>query len=73
MLASYASLHLWLIDQVLSVGTECDIAMLTVEDPSFWEDLGPVRFGQLPKLQEAVTVIGCACWHLPSTNLAVLL
>ena len=35
-------------------------AMLTVEDPSFWEDLKPVRFGQLPKLQDAVVVIGWA-------------
>ena len=33
-------------------------AMLTVEDPAFWEDLNPVRFGQLPKLQDAVVVIG---------------
>jgi hypothetical protein len=46
------------VAQVLAVGTECDIAMLTVEDPRFWEGLEPVRFGSLPRLQESVTVIG---------------
>ncbi|CAL5228784.1 g11976 [Coccomyxa viridis] len=43
---------------VLAVGTECDIAMLTVEDEAFWEGLAPVTFGQLPRLQDQVTVIG---------------
>ena len=35
-------------------------AMLTVEDEAFWEGLAPVNFGQLPRLQDQVTVIGCA-------------
>ncbi|EIE20222.1 trypsin-like serine protease [Coccomyxa subellipsoidea C-169] len=43
---------------VLAVGTECDIAMLTVEDEEFWEGLCPVNFGELPRLQDQVTVIG---------------
>ncbi|GAB4815905.1 hypothetical protein N2152v2_002951 [Parachlorella kessleri] len=46
------------VAQVLAVGTECDIAMLTVEDESFWEGLEPVHFGTLPRLQDSVTVIG---------------
>ncbi|KAK9829857.1 hypothetical protein WJX72_008281 [[Myrmecia] bisecta] len=46
------------VASVLAVGTECDIAMLTVEDESFWQGLEPVKFGQLPRLQESVTVIG---------------
>ncbi|KAK9791362.1 hypothetical protein WJX73_008963 [Symbiochloris irregularis] len=46
------------IAQVICVGTECDIAMLSVEDDSFWEGLQPVTFGELPKLQDSVTVIG---------------
>ena len=33
--------------------------MLTVEDEAFWEGLAPVTFGQLPRLQDQVTVIGC--------------
>ncbi|PNW73966.1 hypothetical protein CHLRE_13g579901v5 [Chlamydomonas reinhardtii] len=43
---------------VLSVGTECDIALLTVEDDKFWEGVEPVEFGTLPQLQDAVTVVG---------------
>jgi len=42
--------------------------MLTVEDEAFWEGLAPVSFGQLPRLQDQVTVIGCALKHLSSTQ-----
>lgn len=43
---------------VLAVGTECDIALLTVSDDEFWEGVSPVEFGSLPALQDAVTVVG---------------
>ncbi|WVZ81835.1 hypothetical protein U9M48_029168 [Paspalum notatum var. saurae] len=43
---------------VLAIGTECDIAMLTVEDDEFWKGVSPVEFGLLPALQDAVTVVG---------------
>ncbi|KAJ0106657.1 hypothetical protein Patl1_17987 [Pistacia atlantica] len=43
---------------VLAIGTECDIAMLTVNDDEFWEGVPPVEFGELPALQDAVTVVG---------------
>lgn len=33
-------------------------AMLTVEDNEFWEGLSPVEYGDLPALQDAVTVVG---------------
>ena len=36
---------------VLAIGTECDIALLTVEDPQFWEGVTPLEFGPLPRLQ----------------------
>ena len=36
----------------------CVAAMLTVEDPAFWEGVEPVKFGVLPRLQDSVTVIG---------------
>lgn len=32
--------------------------MLTVEDENFWQGLSPVNFGELPRLQDQVTVIG---------------
>ncbi|CAN1322112.1 Protease Do-like 9 [Linum perenne] len=44
--------------KVLAIGTECDIALLTVDDDEFWEDVKPVEFGNLPALQDAVTVVG---------------
>ncbi|XP_022954937.1 protease Do-like 9 [Cucurbita moschata] len=43
---------------VLAIGTECDIAMLTVDDDEFWVGVSPVEFGELPALQDAVTVVG---------------
>ncbi|EFJ16952.1 hypothetical protein SELMODRAFT_154815 [Selaginella moellendorffii] len=43
---------------VLAIGTECDIAMLSVNDEEFWEGITPVTFGSLPRLQDAVTVVG---------------
>ncbi|KMT10528.1 hypothetical protein BVRB_5g116520 [Beta vulgaris subsp. vulgaris] len=43
---------------VLAIGAECDIALLTVKDDEFWEGVSPVEFGELPALQDAVTVVG---------------
>ncbi|KAA8540851.1 hypothetical protein F0562_024814 [Nyssa sinensis] len=43
---------------VLGIGTECDIAMLTVDDNEFWEGVSPMEFGDLPALQDAITVVG---------------
>ncbi|GLU11215.1 hypothetical protein SLE2022_279750 [Rubroshorea leprosula] len=43
---------------VLAIGNECDIALLTVSDDEFWEGVSPVEFGDLPALQDAVTVVG---------------
>ena len=39
------------IAKVLAIGVECDIALLTVEDEEFWEDVKPLAFGPLPRLQ----------------------
>ncbi|CAI5974671.1 unnamed protein product [Closterium sp. NIES-64] len=35
---------------VLAVGTECDIALLSVEDDEFWKDVQPLKLGSLPQL-----------------------
>ncbi|KAJ9135276.1 hypothetical protein P3X46_032481 [Hevea brasiliensis] len=43
---------------VLAIGTECDIALLTINDDEFWEGVAPIEFGDLPALQDAVTVVG---------------
>jgi len=46
------------VASVLAVGHECDLALLKVEDSSFWTDLEPLEFGAIPDLQEDVSVIG---------------
>lgn len=33
-------------------------ALLNVDDGEFWEGVSPVEFGELPALQDAVTVAG---------------
>jgi S1-C subfamily serine protease len=44
--------------KVIGVGHQCDLALLTVEDETFWSDVEVLDFGSMPNLQEAVTVIG---------------
>lgn len=45
--------------KVVSVDHECDLALLTVEDEEFWEEMPPLSFGkEIPFLQDEVTVIG---------------
>ncbi|GBG68361.1 hypothetical protein CBR_g2905 [Chara braunii] len=39
------------VAQVLAIGHECDIALLSVEDESFWKGVEPLKFGSLPRLQ----------------------
>ncbi|KAF5836411.1 trypsin-like cysteine/serine peptidase domain-containing protein [Dunaliella salina] len=46
------------IADVVATGAECDIAMLKVEDPSFFEGVKPVQFGDLPNLQDSCIVVG---------------
>lgn len=43
---------------VLAIGTECDLALLTVDDDDFWEGITPLELGELPALQESVAVLG---------------
>lgn len=44
--------------KVLVIGHDCDLALLEVEDKSFFDDVNPLKFGDLPKVQEQVTVLG---------------
>ncbi|XP_077240563.1 protease Do-like 2, chloroplastic isoform X2 [Tasmannia lanceolata] len=46
------------VAKVLARGVECDIALLSVESEEFWKGAEPLRFGRLPCLQDAVTVVG---------------
>jgi S1-C subfamily serine protease len=44
--------------EVIAVGHDCDLALLKVHDPQFFEDVTPLEFGELPKQKDNVTVIG---------------
>ncbi|KAG0475735.1 hypothetical protein HPP92_015421 [Vanilla planifolia] len=46
------------VAKVLTTGVECDIALLSVDSEEFWKGAKPLRFGPLPFLQDAVTVVG---------------
>ncbi|KAE8709969.1 Protease Do-like 10 [Hibiscus syriacus] len=43
---------------VQAVGHECDLAILVVESPEFWEGMNFLELGDIPFLQEAVVVVG---------------
>ncbi|KAG2424070.1 hypothetical protein HYH02_015249 [Chlamydomonas schloesseri] len=51
--------------RVISVGVDCDIAALQVDDPDFWAPQSPgappppvLELGPLPRLQDGVAVVG---------------
>ena len=43
---------------VEAIGQDYDLALLRVEDPEFFRGVSPMEFGELPNLQDAVTVFG---------------
>ncbi len=46
------------IAKVETVGNDCDLAILRVEDPEFFNGVLPLEIGELSNLQDAVTVVG---------------
>jgi len=46
------------IAKVETIGNDCDLATLRVEDPEFFKGVSPLEIGELPNLQDAVIVIG---------------
>ena len=47
------------IARVLFVGHECDLALLTVDEPGFFDDLKPMKLcDAMPELNETVVVLG---------------
>jgi hypothetical protein len=52
---------------VLATGTECDLALLCVDDAAFWEGICPMELGPMPYLQEHVAVVGFAPCCIAST------
>jgi S1-C subfamily serine protease len=46
------------VGHVDAIAHECDLALLSVEDPTFFEGVTPLRFGTLPYLGDKVKVCG---------------
>ena len=47
------------IAEVLAIGRECDLALLTVDDDDFWKGITPITLAErLPTLQDNVNVVG---------------
>ena len=46
------------IAKVETAGNDCDLAILRVEDPEFFKGVSPLEIGELPNLQDKVTVVG---------------
>jgi len=46
------------VAEVEYVGHDCDLAVLTVEDKRFFDNLEPLDFGDLPKVRSAVLTYG---------------
>jgi len=46
------------VARVIGVCHQSDLAVLTVEDEAFWKDVDCLEFGDIPELQESITVIG---------------
>lgn len=44
--------------QVLFVGHDCDLAMLTVDDPTFFEGMLPLELAGIPKVNSTVSTYG---------------
>lgn len=46
------------VAKLVGVCHQCDLAVLTVTEEYFWRDVEDLEFGDIPELQENVTVIG---------------
>jgi len=44
--------------KVLSVSHQADLALITVEDAHFFDDIKPLTFGKLPKIEQKIAVFG---------------
>ncbi len=47
-----------MIAEVEAINHDCDLALLTVRDPRFMHKVKPERLGPLPRLRDAVSVVG---------------
>jgi S1-C subfamily serine protease len=58
--------------RVHHISHESDLAVLMVDDDEFWKDVSPLEFGDLPYLQDGVTVLGYPTGGITSSAPAVI-
>jgi S1-C subfamily serine protease len=46
------------VAKVVTVGHDCDLAIVDVEDPNFYNDMIPLEFGELPQTNSSVITCG---------------
>ncbi|MFW5921649.1 MAG: S1C family serine protease, partial [Polyangiales bacterium] len=46
------------VAEVEALGHQCDLAVLRIDEPSFFEGIVPVPLGELPRVSDAVSVCG---------------
>jgi S1-C subfamily serine protease len=44
--------------RVRFVGHDCDLAILSVDEPEFWQDIQPLELGDSPAIQSTVSAVG---------------
>ncbi len=44
--------------RLISIGHDCDLALLTVDDENYFDGVPSIKFGDLPFLQDTVNVLG---------------
>jgi S1-C subfamily serine protease len=44
--------------RVLFAGHDCDLALLTVDDPEFWVGIEPLQIGSRPEIRSTVSTVG---------------
>ena len=49
----------------MSVSHECDLALLKVEDETFWHGLPSLELGEVPELQDEVVIAGYPTYVSP--------
>jgi len=44
--------------RTLLIGHDCDLAVITIDDETFWEGMQPLRVGNRPAMQSTVSTVG---------------
>jgi len=44
--------------KVQKISHECDLAILEIDSDEFWKGMNPLELGDIPPLQEVVSVVG---------------